>query len=138
MTTRRNFVKKAVAGTALAGILPLAKQANAGEVEITGTLVHHVFFWMKEPDNKEHRKSIEKGMKELLKIETIQMSHVGVPATTKDRAVVDHSYDYSYMVFFKDKKGHDIYQAHPLHTKFVKENSDLLEKVIVYDSVDLK
>ncbi|MCA1758894.1 MAG: Dabb family protein [Bacteroidales bacterium] len=29
-----------------------------------------------------------------------------------------------------------MYQVHPLHVKFVEENSHLWDKVVVYDSVD--
>jgi len=37
---------------------------------------------------------------------------------------------------FDDQAGQEAYQIHPLHTKFVEENSHLWSKVVVYDSVD--
>lgn len=37
---------------------------------------------------------------------------------------------------FDNQAGQDTYQLHPLHVKFVEENSHLWEKVVVYDSVD--
>lgn len=136
MKNRRTFIKKAAAGVAMAGLLPVAKNASAGEVKITGALIHHVFFWLKEPKNEAHKKQLVKALTDLLKVETIKMSHIGFPAGTESRDVVDHSYSVSYMVLFNDQAGQDTYQVHPLHVKFVEENSHLWEKVVVYDSVD--
>ena len=136
MKNRRSFIKKAAAGAALAGLLPVAHQASAGEVKMTGALIHHVFFWLKEPKNEAHKKQLLKALNDLLKVETIRMSHIGVPAGTESRDVVDHSYTVSYLVIFDDQAGQDAYQVHPLHLKFVEENSHLWSKVVVYDSVD--
>lgn len=136
MKNRRTFIKKAASGIAAASLLPLAEKSMAGEVKITGALIHHVFFWLKEPKNEAHKKQLVKALIDLLKVETIRMSHIGFPAGTESRDVVDHSYSVSYMVMFDDQAGQDAYQVHPLHLKFVEENSHLWNKVVVYDSVD--
>lgn len=136
MKNRRSFIKKVAVGIAVAGLSPLTKNARAGEVEITGALMHHVFFWLKEPDNKAHRKQFEKAMVDLLKVETIKMSHVGIPAATEERGVVENSYTYSFMVMFNSLEDQNIYQKHAIHLKFIEDNSDLWNKVVVYDSVD--
>jgi hypothetical protein len=136
MKNRRSFLKKLAAGAAIAGLLPLSKSTKAGEVKLKGALIHHVFFWLKEPNNETHKKQLVKALNDLLKVETIKMSHIGFPAGTESRDVVDHSYSVSYMVMFDDQAGQDAYQVHPLHVKFVEENSHLWEKVVVYDSVD--
>ncbi len=136
MKNRRSFLKKLAAGIFTAGFLPVTKKAAAGEVKLTGALIHHVFFWLKEPDNEKHKKQLLKALDDLLKVETIKMSHIGLPAGTESRDVVDHSYSVSYMVLFDDQAGQDTYQVHPLHVKFVEENSHLWEKVVVYDSVN--
>ena len=120
----------------MAGLLPLSKKADAGEIKITGALVHHVLFWLNEPENKEHLKQILEGLNKLIKVETIKMSHIGFPASTEDRDVVDHSYSVSYMAFFDSKDDQDIYQKHPIHLNFVDECSHLWKKVVVYDSMD--
>jgi len=135
MKNRRSFIKKLAAGTALAGLLPIAKNASAGEVKITGALVHHVYFWLKEPENEAHKKQLVNALNDLLKVKTIKMSHIGFPAGTESRDVVDHSYSVSYMVIFDDQAGQDAYQVDPIHVKFVEENQHLWKKVIVYDSV---
>lgn len=136
MKNRRSFLKKLTTGTLAAGFLPFAKQASAGEVKLTGALVHHVYFWLKEPDNEAHKKQLVDALNELLKVETIQLSHIGFPAGTESRDVVDHSYSVSYMVMFDNQAGQDAYQTDPIHVKFVEENQHLWEKVVVYDSVD--
>ncbi len=136
MKNRRTFIKKAAAGVALAGLLTVTENASAGEVKITGALIHHVFFWLKEPKNEAHKKLLVKALNNLLKVETIKMSHIGFPAGTESRDVVDHSYSVSYMVMFDNQADQDTYQVHPLHLKFVDENSHLWSKVVVYDSVD--
>lgn len=137
MKNRRSFIKKAAASVALAGMVPMAQTASAGEVKITGALIHHVFFWLKEPKNEAHKKQLVKALTDLLKVETIRMSHIGFPAGTESRDVVDHSYSVSYMTIFDNQAGQDAYQVHPLHLKFVEENSHLWNKVVVYDSVDV-
>lgn len=136
MKNRRNFIKKATAGLALTGLFPLTKRTMAGEVKITNALVHHVYFWLKEPKNTAHKKQLVKSLNELLNIKTIKVSHIGFPAETESRDVVDHSYSVSYMVMFDSKADQDAYQVDPIHTKFVEDNQHLWNKVIVYDSVD--
>lgn len=136
MKNRRSFLKKALAGVTLAGLFPFAKPARAGEVKLTGALIHHVFFWLNEPENEAHRKQLVNALNELLKVKTIRLSHIGYPAGTESRDVVDHSYSVSYMVIFNDQAGQDAYQVDPLHLKFVEENQHLWKKVVVYDSVD--
>lgn len=136
MKNRRNFIKKAAAGLAVAGLLPLSKETMAGEVKITNTLVHHVYFWLKDPKNETHKKQLVKALNELIKVKTIKVSHIGFPAGTESRDVVDHSYSVSYMVMFDSQADQDAYQIDPIHTKFVEENKHLWNKVIVYDSVN--
>ena len=136
MKNRRSFLKKLGAGIAAAGLLPLAKKSMAGEVRIEGALIHHVFFWLKNPGSEEDKKLLLKGLQDLLKVKTIKMSHIGFPAGTESRDVVDHSYSISYMVMFDDQAGQDAYQVDPIHTKFVEDYQHLWKKVVVYDSVD--
>ena len=135
MKNRRSFIKKA-SGLTLVGLFPFVRRAEAGEVKITGALVHHVYFWLKEPKNEAHKKQLVKALNELLKVKTIKLSHIGFPAGTESRDVVDHSYSVSYMVMFNNQADQDSYQVDPIHTKFVEENKHLWNKVIVYDSVD--
>jgi hypothetical protein len=46
-------------------------------------LVHHVFFWLKNPGSTADRDKLVTGLKSLAKIETINEIHIGVLASTE-------------------------------------------------------
>lgn len=100
-------------------------------------LVHHVFFWLKNPNSIEDRDKLVEGVKSLAKIETIRKLHVGVVASTEKRDVVDISWGVSELMFFDDTAGQKIYQDHPIHQEFIKNYSHLWSKVIVYDVAEV-
>lgn len=100
-------------------------------------LIHHVIFWLKNRDSKEDLVKLLNGLRTLGKIETVRRLHIGVPADTEGRDVVDSSYSASELMFFDDVAGHQNYQNHPLHKEFIETCAHLWEKVIVYDSMDL-
>ena len=131
--TRRTFVTTAAAITASAAAtaMPTMEKENKKQ------LVHHVFFWLKNRDSKEDLAKLVQGLQSLKKIETIRKLHVGVPASTEKRDVVDNSYSASELMFFDDLAGQKVYQDHPIHQKFIQECGHLWEKVIVYDSMDV-
>lgn len=98
---------------------------------------HTVFFWLKEPNNKEHKASFEDSLKRFIdNSEYVQNKHLGTPANT-NREVIDASYTYCLAVSFLSKEDHDKYQVEPAHLKFVEESSQLWNKVLVYDSVSV-
>jgi hypothetical protein len=100
-------------------------------------LVHHVFFWLKTPQSQADQQQLIAGLKTLGAIPTIRQIHVGVLASTEKRDVVDTSWDVSELMFFDDEAGQKTYQDHPIHQAFVKNNSHLWAKVLVYDSLDV-
>jgi len=134
MTTnpsRRKFIT-------CASLLTLAPTLNAVAMDQDkNVLVHHAFFWMKNPNSKDDLAKLIAGVKSLSKIETIQYIHVGIPASTEKRDVVDNSYGVSELMFFKDLAGQKTYQDHPIHQKFIAECSHLWEKVVVYDTINV-
>jgi hypothetical protein len=133
-TTRRDFLTaSAVTGAALASAGTMAAPATASN--IMPKLLHHVFFWLKNPDSAADRAKLIAGVKSLAKIETVRSIHVGVPASTEKREVVDNSYHVSELLGFDDVAGQDAYQIHPLHKKFVDEHEHLWSKVVVYDAL---
>lgn len=99
-------------------------------------LVHHVFFWLKNPSSTADRDKLLAGVKSLKKIETIKRLHVGIPASTEKRDVIDNSYHVSELMFFDSTEDQKIYQDHPIHQKFIDEHSMLWEKVVVYDVME--
>jgi hypothetical protein len=131
--TRRTFVASAVVlgASASAAAMPTMETTNKKQ------LVHHVFFWLKNRDSKADLAALLEGLRSLEKIESIRGLHIGVPASTEQRDVVDSSYSASELMFFDDTAGQKTYQDHPIHKKFVDTCSHLWEKVIVYDSMDV-
>ena len=130
MTTRRTFMA--------AGATVAATTAGASPtVNAIPKLVHHVFFWLKNPDSKEDLARLLQGLRTLSKIETVRASHFGVPASTEKRDVVDNSYSASEILFFDDTAGQKTYQDHPIHKQFVADCSHLWERVVVYDAISV-
>jgi hypothetical protein len=98
-------------------------------------LVHHVFFFLKNPANTDDQAQLIAGLEIMRGIDLIKQSHIGVPADTH-RGVVERSYSVSWLITFDTPAAQDAYQDHPVHHKFVADCSQLWEKVIVYDSID--
>lgn len=135
--SRRDFLAtSAIAGAALVAGDVLAKPVTGNAA--MPKLLHHVFFWLKNPDSSADRDKLIAGVKSLAAIETVRSIHVGVPASTEKREVVDNSYHVSELLGFDDVAGQDAYQVHPLHKKFVDEHQHLWSKVVVYDAVAVK
>jgi len=130
-SSRRTFLAQAAVFGAAAA-LPAVHAAPAGSLP---PLVHHVFFWLKRPDSAEDRARLIAGIRTLGGIETVRALHVGVPASTEKREVVDSSYSVSELLYFDDLAGQAAYQTHPIHRQFVADCSHLWSKVIVYDVI---
>ncbi len=127
---RRNFIS---AG-AMAGIgSVVVPAAVSGDADNKGQIVHHVYFWLKNPDSPEDRAKLVEGVKSLGKIEVVKEIRVGILAKTEKRDVVDTSWQVSELMFFKSVADQAIYQNHPIHLEFIKNYSMLWSKVIVYD-----
>jgi hypothetical protein len=96
-------------------------------------VVHHVFFWLKNPNSKEDLAKLLAGLRTLAGVDTVRGIHIGVPADTEQRGVVDGSYSASEILFFDDVAGQDAYQVHPIHKQFVADCGHLWQRVVVYD-----
>ncbi|MCU0420921.1 MAG: Dabb family protein [Cyclobacteriaceae bacterium] len=127
-TTRRTFIATASAA-ALTATTPTPLMAQ----KPTPKLIHHVFFWLNNVESGEDRKKLLEGLRTLGKIETVRDFRIGRPARTEKREVIDDSYTFSLFTVFDDVTGHDAYQVHPIHLKFIDENKHLWAKVQVYD-----
>ena len=75
------------------------------------------------------------GLKALAAIPQVRELHVGVPAGTEQRDVVDASFDVSELMLFDTLADQKAYQDHPAHQAFVAACAPLWRKVVVYDSV---
>jgi hypothetical protein len=127
---RRTFIKST-------SILTTSLLINPIMTDSQKYLLHHVFFWLKNPDSIADRDKLVEGVKTLKGIPTIKQLNVGVLASTEKREVVDTSWSVSELMFFEDEAGQKVYQEHPIHLEFVKNYSHLWEKVVVYDAKDV-
>lgn len=127
--SRRNFVKNVSLATAATATFGTAEAKTAKEL-----FVHHVYFFLKNPNNEADKTKLLEGLEKLSKVPTIRMVHIGSPAST-NRSVIERGYSVSWLCFFDNLEEQEIYQKHPIHLKFVEDYSYLWEKVIVYDSV---
>ena len=134
--SRRTFIASAVALTAsavTASALPTIPMDKKDKKQ----LAHHVFFWLKNPDSTTDRDKLIEGLRTLAKIETIKKLHIGIPASTEKRDVVDNSYHVSELMFFDSVEGQNTYQVHPVHQKFIADYGHLWSKVLVYDTMEV-
>jgi hypothetical protein len=135
-SNRRAFIGK---GAAAAGAVLTAGSATAmipADAQ-RPPIVHHVFFWLKNPSSTEDRDQLVTGLKTLAGIPLIKELYVGILANTEKRDVVDASWQVSELMFFNDLQSQASYQQHQIHLDFVKNYSHLWEKVVVYDTINL-
>jgi len=74
--------------------------------------VHHVYFWLKNPDSREDLARLVEGLQKLSKVKTIKMFHIGRPADT-NRDVIDRSYAVSWLLVFDGPEAQASYQTDP-------------------------
>lgn len=119
-----------------AGLASLASVSNltAEPERVRELFIHHVFFYLKEPNNAQHETQLLEGLNKLAKVPVIQFAHIGKPALT-NREVIVKDYTISWMCFFKNILEEEIYQTHPIHLDFIRDYAHLWEKVVVYDSI---
>ena len=98
--------------------------------------IHTVYFWMKEDATQQDRENFHNGVAELTKCKTVLNSFIGPPAGTP-REVVDNTYEFALLLFFKNKEDHDLYQDDPDHHHFIDKYNHLWARVQVYDHLPL-
>lgn len=101
-----------------------------------GYLRHTALFWLKRPDSAEDRVRLIEGLETLRSIPQVLSLHIGIPAGTESRDVVDHSWSVSESMSFASLADQATYQTHPTHQAFIDRCGHLWEKVVVYDIVD--
>jgi Stress responsive A/B Barrel Domain len=140
-SNRRAFIGKSAA--AAGAVLATTSALGTTETQRTAAdptrppIVHHVFFWLKNPSSTEDRDQLVTGLKTLAGIPLIKELYVGILANTEKRDVVDASWQVSELMFFNDLQSQATYQQHQIHLDFVKNCSHLWEKVVVYDTMNL-
>ena len=97
---------------------------------------HMALFWLKNPDSAEDLAMLAAGVETLRAIEQVRTLHIGVPAATEARDVVDHSWSLSESMMFDNVADQEAYQPHPLHQAFIERCGHLWDRVVVYDIAD--
>lgn len=97
-------------------------------------LVHTVFFWLRPDLTAAQCAEFRKGVESLATITSVTAVHVGAPAATTPRPVIDRSYSVGLTVICKDVAAHDAYQVDPIHEKFVNTFKTYWSKVQIYDA----
>ncbi|MDO8993970.1 Dabb family protein [Daejeonella sp.] len=126
-SSRRKFISTAViltAGSATTAETLSMKTKN-------NQIAHQVYFWLKNPED---RQKLIDGVNTLKKIKTVRQIHIGIVAGTEKREVIDTTWGVSLLLFFDDIAGEASYQTDPIHLDFVKNYSNLWNKVVIYDA----
>ena len=117
--SRRAFIRDtAVLGAGVVAIPSI-------EINKKKMVIHHVFFWLKNRGSKEDLAKLLAGLQTLKRIKTVQRIHIGLPAATEDRSVVDSSFAASELLFFSELAGQKAYQDDPIHVQFIKDCGQL-------------
>ena len=132
--SRREFISSTGKATIMSGLGLGAAAVDEGAAQLKNRFIHHVFFWLKNPESQEDKQKLIAGLQKLTKAKTIETAHIGVPANT-NRDVIERSYQVSWLLVFKNDADQEVYQTDPIHLKFIEECSMLWEKVVVYDIV---
>lgn len=112
-------------------------RGNYSGMQPSKAIIHQVYFWLKDPHSTEALARLLEGLRTLSQIDVIRHMHIGLPASTEKREVVDNSYSVSELLFFDTVQDQKKYQDHPIHRQFVRDCAHLWEKVVVYDSMSV-
>jgi hypothetical protein len=96
--------------------------------------VHHVLFYLKNPNSAEDKAQLMEGLQALSKVPSIVFSNIGSPANTT-RDVIEKDYSISWLCLFESAEKEEEYQVHPLHDAFKENCHHLWQKVVIYDAL---
>jgi hypothetical protein len=101
-----------------------------------GQIRHMALFWLKNPGSAEDRAMLAAGLETLRGIEQVRSLHIGQPAATEARDVVDNSFNLSESMVFDSLEDQAAYQVHQIHQDFIARCGHLWDRVVVYDVCD--
>lgn len=97
-------------------------------------VVHSVYFYARPDASAAAIDQLKNDAQTLLsQIPTVRGIWTGRAAKTEPRPVIDQSYAVGLTVVFDDIAGHDTYQTHELHLKFIARNKATWQRVQIYD-----
>lgn len=134
---RRKFIKNAVGTTVATGLIgsSISNAMASTQQKQKSVIAHYVLFWLKEDLSEKEVKDFAGFFEELKKVPTIKSLHYGAPANSNQRDVVDNSFSYNLLVYFKNMDDLNVYETHPIHLAAIEKYSKNWTKVVVHDSV---
>lgn len=125
-----------VAGTALSSCGSNPEQQTTDRTAFkSGTIIHSVYFWLKEDLTDEETADFLNFFEALKKVPGIASYYIGKPAPTTPRDVVDNSFAYHWLVTFDTLDDINMYETHPDHIAAAEKYSKYWTKVEVKDTV---
>lgn len=135
---RKDFIKGIVIGGASLGALQSCQsktnQPTALELR-DGLIIHSVYFWLKEGLTEAEEQDFLNFFEALRSIPEVEYLSIGKPAPTNPREVVDNSFSYHLIAFFKSMDDINVYETHPDHIAAVEQYKQYWTRVEVRDSV---
>ncbi|MBD1421066.1 Dabb family protein [Sphingobacterium chuzhouense] len=136
---RRSFLKSVTAagltGTLLTSCASPEEGARSANGIENGTILHSVYFWLKDGLSEDEEKDFLNFFEELRKVPGVQSLDYGKPAPTNPRPVVDNSFQYNLLVTFLNMDDINTYETHPIHTAASEKYSKYWVKVEVRDTI---
>jgi hypothetical protein len=131
----RLFLAGAIVGAILTlTIFTFTGNYSMADDKTEPTLVHNVFFTLKDGSPENVRKLTEACHKYLTNHEGGVYFGAGGVVDELQRPVNQRDFHVALCVVFKNKAAHDVYQTHPRHLQFIAENKDTWAQVRVFDS----
>ena len=113
---------------------PVAKPMTTAGPARQKTLVHNVFFSLKDNSPAAQKKLVDACRKYLTKHDGEIYFAAGQRETGLAGEFNDKDFDVGLYIVFKDKAAHDKYQEDARHKQFISENGDNWKKVRVFDT----
>lgn len=137
--SRRKFIKIGSLVALSAGILHSvsgnAMSLRSQKEPKTGSLCHHVFYWLEHPDSEQERDQLVAGLHKLCTAPQIRYYHIGIsgPYFKKDDPLAN--WQVSLLMVFDKKEDINAYHKTSTHQEFVAANKHLWVKTIKFDAI---
>jgi hypothetical protein len=115
-------------------VSPGILESQCDSWESHSMLIHSVYFWLKPELSAAQNEKFRSGLDSLAAISVVDKIYIGGPAATPRRPLIDSSYSYALILFFKDLAAHDAYQIDPIHVAFNASCKELWARVQIYDA----
>jgi len=126
--------RKFLAAASLATIATTATGISSRQASNKQSLMHVVYYYLKNPDSETDRQKLIDGLHELVTVKQIKYHHIGVPQKF-DAKDPFKDYHVSLLMVFDEAGDIDVYHKDPIHQKFVANCKDLWVKTVKYDSL---